>query len=70
MNLGATKEFYNRGYNTGYYDGRCESKNRSAWGSGSGAKRPCIKCGYRSTPTKFCPECGRAMINPRSNSSM
>lgn len=64
MSLRATKEFYNRGYNAGYYDGKNESKNKSAWGSGIGSNRPCLECGHRAAPTKFCPECGRAMVNP------
>lgn len=58
------EEAFKRGYKEGFYAGRCDSVNSSAWGTGTNPHRPCLACGYRGAPTKFCPECGRAMANP------
>lgn len=59
-----TEEAFKKGYREGFYAGKCNSENTSAWGTGTDSYRPCLACGYRGSPTKFCPECGRAMVNP------
>lgn len=58
------EEAFKRGYKEGFYAGKRDSGNTSAWGTGTNPYRPCLACGYRGSPTKFCPECGRAMVNP------
>lgn len=60
----ATEESYKNGYKAGFYFGRLGGKETSAWGSGTGQQRPCMSCGYKAAPTRFCPECGRVMANP------
>lgn len=60
----ATEEAYKKGYREGLYDGRTMFGASASWGSGTNPRRPCTECGYRTAPTKFCPNCGFAMKNP------
>lgn len=59
----ATEEAYKKGYRDGFYEGRLANGSTSAWGSGTNPRRPCLSCGYRAAPTRFCPNCGKAMEN-------
>ena len=60
-----TGEAYKKGHREGFYAGRMEFGYSSAWGSGKNGERPCLACGNKGVATKFCPECGAAMVNPR-----
>lgn len=59
----AVEESYKRGYRAGFFDGKMAGGESSYWSSGTNPRRPCMSCGYRAAPTKFCPNCGKAMKN-------
>ena len=59
-----TEEAYKKGYRDGLYAGKMGTGDSSAWGSGPSLRRPCLSCGFRGEPTRFCPDCGKAMANP------
>lgn len=59
----ATEEAYKKGFIEGYHSGRKESEHTSLWGFGNVEDRPCVKCGFRGRVSKFCPNCGAAMLN-------
>lgn len=59
----ATEEAYKKGYREGYLAGKSASEHTSLWGFGNAGDRPCIKCGFRGKTSKYCPECGAAMMN-------